>query len=80
MISMIEMMVHGEGTEGVGQAWQRRWQGFGVEVAEDMAVVGYLGQRHGAEAKELWQELRKMWMEVGLYISSGIGFCCLLLM
>ena len=69
MISMIAMMVHGDGTEAVRQAWQRRLDGFGVDAEDRTAVVGFLGRRHGAEeVNELVQEfvwLRKTWMEVG---------------
>ena len=69
MISMIAMMVHGHEMEGVRQAWQQRLQGFGVKAEDNMAVIGFLGQRHGAaEVNELVQEfiwLRKRWIEVG---------------
>jgi len=69
MISMVAMMVHGDRTEGIRQAWQRRLQAFGVDIEDRTAVVGFLGQRHGAEeVNELVQEflwLRKTWIEVG---------------
>ena len=69
VIAMIAMMVHGNGTEGIRQAWQRRLRGFGVAAEDHAAVVRFLGQRHGAaEVSELVQEfiwLRKAWMEVG---------------
>ena len=69
MISMVAMMVHGDRTEGIRQAWQRRLQAFGVDIEDRTAVVGFLGQRHRAEeVNELVQEflwLRKTWIEVG---------------
>lgn len=42
MISMIGMIIDGNGTEGVWQAWQQQLQEFGVEAVNDTAVIGFL--------------------------------------
>ena len=68
LLSGVAVMVYGEGSEVIKEAWAQRLAGVGVSIGNEEELVRYLGSRHDGETVKLVHEyiwIRKRWIEHG---------------
>ena len=68
LLSGLAVMVYGEGSEVIKEAWARRLDGFGVSIGDESELVRYLGSLHERETVKLVHEymwVRRRWIEYG---------------
>jgi hypothetical protein len=68
LLSGLAVMVYGEGSEVIKEAWARRLEGLGVSIGNESELVRYLGSRHDGETVKLIHEyiwVRRRWIEYG---------------
>ena len=68
LLSGLAVMVYGEGSEVIKEAWARRLDGLGVSIGNESELVRYLGSRHDGETVKLVHEyiwVRRRWIEYG---------------
>ena len=68
LLSGLAVMVYGEGSEVIKEAWARRLDGLGVSISDESELVRYLGSLHDRETVKLVHEyiwVRRRWIEHG---------------